>query len=87
MKKSAKVVLLATLLSLGLFQSSVSAVTVTKSYRYDWDTYYRSSMNCQRYNYINPLLWYRYDSYSEYKVDSGWNYNRYEVLNYYSGGY
>ncbi len=30
MKKSAKVVLLASLLSLGLFQSSVSAVTVTK---------------------------------------------------------
>ena len=23
----------------------------------------------------------------KYKVDSGWNYNRYEVLNYYSGGY
>lgn len=44
-------------------------------------------MNCQIYNNINPLLWYRYDSYDEYKVDSGWNYDRYEVLNYYSGGY
>ena len=72
---------------IGFFQSSVSAVTVTKSYKYDWNTYYKTSMNCQRYNYINPLLWYRYDSYDEYKVDSGWNYPRYEVLNYYRGGY
>ena len=44
-------------------------------------------MNYHRYNYINSLLWYRYDSYSEYKVGSGLNYNRYEVLNYYSVGY
>ena len=55
---------------IGLFQSSISAVTVTKSYRYDWNTYNKSSMNCQRYNYINPLLWSRYYSYSEYKVGS-----------------
>ena len=41
---------------IGLFQSSVSAVTVTKSYRYDWNTYYKTSMNCQKYNYINTLL-------------------------------
>ena len=58
---------------IGLSQSSISAVSVLKTYRYDWNTYYKSSMNCQRYNYINPLLWYRYDSYSEYKVDSGLN--------------
>ena len=72
---------------IGLFQSSVSAVTVTKSYRYDWNTYYKTRMNCQKYNYINTLLWYRYDSYFEYKVGSGLNYNRYEVINYSSGGY
>ena len=72
---------------IGLFQSSVSAESVPKSYWYDWNTYYKTSMNCQRYNYINLLLCYRYDSYSEYKVGSGWNYHRYEVLNYYSGGY
>ena len=30
--------LLASLLSIGLFQSSVSAVSVPKSYRYDWNT-------------------------------------------------
>ena len=72
---------------IGLFQSSISAVSVLKTYRYDWNTYYKTSMNCQRYNYINLLLCYRYDSYSKYKVGSGWNYHRYEVLNYYSGGY
>lgn len=72
---------------IGLFQSSVSAVSVLKIYRYDWNTYYKSSMNCQRYNYINPLSWSRYDSYSEYRVGGGWNYERFEVINYYTGGY
>ena len=72
---------------IGLFQSSVSAESVPKSYWYDWNTYYKTSMNCQRYNYINPLLWSRYYSYSEYKIGSGWNYDCYEVLNYYSGCY
>ncbi|WP_050226586.1 hypothetical protein [Streptococcus pneumoniae] len=70
-----------------LFQSSVSAVSVLKTYRYDWNIYYKSSMNYHRYSYINVLLCSRYYSYSEYKVDSGCNYNRYEVINYYSGGY
>ncbi len=41
---------------IGLFQSSISAVRVLKTYRYDWNTYYKTSKNCQRYNYINPLL-------------------------------
>jgi len=31
---------LASLLSIGLFQSSVSAVSVFKSYRYDWNIFY-----------------------------------------------
>ncbi|CJD58127.1 Uncharacterised protein [Streptococcus pneumoniae] len=87
MRKSAKVVLLASLLSVGLFQSSVSAVSVLKTYRYDWNTFYRSSMNYHKHSYINVPEWSRYYSYSEYKVGSGWNYDRYEVLNYYSGGY
>ncbi len=69
---------------IGLFQSSISAVSVLKTYRYDWNT---SSMNYHRLSYINVPSWYRYDSYSEYKVGSGLNYNRYEVLNYSSGGY
>lgn len=87
MKKLAKVVLLASLLSVGLFQSSVSAKTVLKSYRYDWNTYYKYSMNYHAYDYKVIPSQSRYDSYSEYKVGSGWNYNRYEVINYSSGGY
>ena len=87
MKKTAKVVLLASLLSVSLVQSSVSAVSVLKSYRYDWNTYYRTSMNYHRHRYINVPSSSRYYSYTEYKVGSGWNYDRYEVLNYYSGGY
>lgn len=44
-------------------------------------------MNYHRYGYIVIPEWSSYDSYSEYKVGPGWNYNRYEVINYYSGGY
>lgn len=87
MKKSAKVVLLASLLSIGLFQSSVSAKSVLKSYRYDWNIFYRSSMNFHGYRYRYIPEWSHYYSYSEYKVGGGWNYGRYEVLNLYSGGY
>lgn len=53
MKKLAKVALLASLLSIGFFQPSVSAVSVLKTYRYDWNTFYRSSMNYHRHSYIN----------------------------------
>jgi len=42
-------------------QSSVSVVTVTKSYRYDWNTYYKSSMNYHRHSYINISSWSRYE--------------------------
>jgi len=87
MKKSAKVVLLVSLLSIGLFQTSVSAVSVLKSYWYDWNTYYKSSMNYHRHSYINIPSRSRYDSYGEYKVGSGWNFYRYEVINYYSGDF
>ena len=72
---------------IGLFQSSISAVSVLKIYRYDWNTYYRSSMNYHRLSYINVPSWSRYDSYSEYRVGGGWNYERFEVINYYTGGY
>ena len=86
-EESAKVVLLASLLSIGLFQSSVSAVRVTKSYWYDWNTVWEYGTNYHNHQYISIPSWSRYYSYSEYKVDSGWNYVRYEVINYYSGGY
>ena len=87
MKKSAKVVLLVSLLSIGFFQTSVSAITVTKSYRYDWNTAFEYSMNYHNHQYISIPSWSRYYSYSEYKIGGGWNYDRYEVINYYSGGY
>ena len=86
-EESAKVVLLASLLSIGLFQSSVSAVRVTKSYWHDWNTVWEYGTNYHNHQYISIPSWSRYYSYSEYKVDSGWNYDRYEVINYYSGGY
>lgn len=38
---------------IGLFQSSVSAVSVLKTYRYDWNIYYKSSMNYHGYRYTN----------------------------------
>ena len=62
MKKSAKVVLLASLLSIGLFQSSVSAVTVTKSYWYDWNTAWKFSMNYHGRKYVNISRWSDYYS-------------------------
>ncbi len=86
-EESAKVVLLASLLSIGLFQSSVSAVRVTKSYWYDWNTVWEYGTNYHNHQYISIPSWSRYYSYSEYKIGSGWNYDRYEVINYYSGGY
>ena len=87
MKKPAKVVLLASLLFIGLFQSSVSAVTVTKSYRYDWNTVWEYSTNYHDHQYTWIPWWSRYDSYDEYKVGSGRNFYRYEVINYYTGGF
>ena len=44
-------------------------------------------MNYHRLSYIKVPSWYRYDSYSEYRVGGGWNYERFEVINYYTGGY
>ena len=87
MKKSAKVVLLVSLLSIGLFQTSVSAITVTKSYRYYWNIVWEYSTNYHGYQYTWIPWWSRYDSYYEYKVGSGWNLYRYEIIFYYSGDF
>ena len=62
MKKSAIVVLLASLLSIGLFQSSVSAKSVLKSYRYDWNTAWKFSMNYHGHKYVNISRWSAYCS-------------------------
>ena len=81
-EESAKVVLLASLYSIGLFQSSVSAVRVTKSYWYDWNTVWEYSTNYHDHQYAWIPSRSRYYSYSEYKVGGSWNYARYEVINY-----
>ena len=53
----------------------------------NWNTYYKYSMNYHAYDYRVIPEWSSYDSYSEYKVGGGWNYDRYKVVNYYKGGY
>ena len=45
------------------------------------------STNYHNHQYISIPSWSRYDSYDEYKVGTGWNYDRYEVINYYTYGY
>lgn len=87
MKIMLKVVLLTTILFIGLLQSSASAVLVTKSYHYDWNTYYKYSTNYYNYQEIDIPSWSYYESYDEYPVGGGWNYVRYEVINHFSGGY
>ena len=44
-------------------------------------------MNYHGHRYTNIPEWSHYYNYSEYRVDSSWNYARYEVINYYSGNY
>jgi len=39
---------------IGLFQSSISAVSVLKTYRYDWNIYYKSSMNSRDITILIP---------------------------------
>ena len=45
---------------IGLFQSSVSAKSVLKSYRYDYNPYYDSSMNFHGYRYKDIPEWSHY---------------------------
>lgn len=44
-------------------------------------------MNYHAYRYNVIPEWSNYHGYSEYKVGGGWNYDRYEVINYYTYGY
>ena len=87
MKKILKVVLLTSILFIGLLQSSASAVLVTKSYHYDWNTYFKYSSNYHNFQGIEIPSWSYYVSYEEYPVGGDWNYVRYEVVNHFSGGY
>ena len=87
MKKILKVVLFTTILFVGLLQTNASAVSVIKSYRYDWNTYLKYSHNYHNHQEIDIPSWSYYESYDEYIIGGDWNYVRYEVLNHYSGGY
>ena len=44
-------------------------------------------MNYHNHQYISIPSRSRYEGYSEYKIGTGWNYDRYEVINYYTYGY
>ncbi|HIE3718169.1 TPA: hypothetical protein ACXLXD_001258 [Streptococcus pneumoniae] len=46
-------------------------MTVTKSYKYDWNTVWEYSTNYHGHQYAWIPSWSRYDSYSEYKVGGG----------------
>ncbi|HEL1654094.1 TPA: hypothetical protein TXN47_000096 [Streptococcus suis] len=66
---------------------SASAVTVVKSYRYDVNKYTGGGSNYHGYQYVNIPNWSHYAGSSRIFVSQGWNYTRYQHINYYSGGY
>ncbi|HFR4576716.1 TPA: hypothetical protein ACHWJ6_001060, partial [Streptococcus suis] len=66
---------------------SASAVSVVKSYRYDVNKYTGGGSNYHGYQYVNIPNWSRYAGSSRIFVSQGWNYTRYQHINYYSGGY
>lgn len=72
--------------SLGI-SSVVFATRVVKSYIYDYNVFTGVDSNYHSYQYINipsssTFMWQ-----NETKIGGGWNYNRYQVVKYYSGGY
>ena len=56
-------------------------MSVLKTYRYDWNTALKYSMNYHNYQYIYIPSGSRCKGYDEYKIGGGWNYNRYKVVN------
>ncbi|HFH9922485.1 TPA: hypothetical protein ACGO9B_001723 [Streptococcus suis] len=66
---------------------SASAVSVVKSYRYDVNKYTGGGSNYHGYQYVNIPNWSRYTGSSRIFVSQGWNYTRYQHINYYSGRY
>ena len=87
MKRKVKVIFATLLCALGIVTTTVSAVSVTKSYRYDWNVYTSTDMNYHNYQYVNIPSWSSYSYRDHYKVGGDWNYNRYEVVLHYTGGY
>lgn len=75
-------------LSLGTaFVPSVSAYTVVKSYRYDVNKITGGHSNYHAYQHINVPNWSRYYSSGRIFISQGWNFTRYQHVNYYTGGY
>ncbi|MGQ7336711.1 hypothetical protein ACVC7T_06075 [Streptococcus sp. P25B114] len=66
---------------------SASAVSVVKSYRYDVNKYTGGRSNYHSYQYLNIPNWSRYAGSNRIFISQGWNYTRYQHINYYSGGY
>lgn len=66
---------------------SASAVSVTKKYKFDYNTYYNTNMNYHGYEKAIIPNDSRYTGFGEYQIGGGWNYVRYEHINYYSGGF
>lgn len=67
--------------------SPVSAARVVKYYKYDVNTITGIDSNYHGYQYINIPSWSKYSSSSRQKIGGGWNYDRYQHTNYYTGGY
>lgn len=70
-----------------MFVTTVSAVRLTKSYRYDYNTITGVSENYHDYQYVYAPNYVHYLYSEEYEVGGGWNYTRYEVLMHFSHGY
>lgn len=85
MKK--KLLLLTTVCVMFFTILSVSAVTVTKAFKYDINTFTNSRGNYHAYQYRDIPSWSQYSHEVTTKIGGGWNYNRFEQVNYYTGGY
>lgn len=66
---------------------SASATSVVKHFKYDVNTITGIDSNYHGYQYINIPSWSKFSSSSTQKIGGGWNYNRYQKTNYYTGGY
>lgn len=88
MKKRLRIFSLAFVCCLVLFTGTVMAGDrVIKSYKYDWNIFYNTSMNYHDYEYVHIPNWSEFDYSDEVEVERHWNYIRYEVTHYYTGGY
>ncbi|WP_025087584.1 hypothetical protein [Ligilactobacillus apodemi] len=66
---------------------SAGAVTVTKSFWYDKNKVTGVTSNYRKYQKANIPSWSKFTGSKTTHVNSGWNFNTYERVNYYSGGY